>query len=123
MVPWTQCSRRDDWRLAEAGCKVNPTSSGTKHGDVSQYWWLRFRIQFREPVSQSCPILVQEHCGQDEEFVDEEFQHEEDVEDHSQCFVDWNFPPTYDIYIYINDKYLIEVKFFVIRSRGWTKGG
>jgi len=50
------------------------------------------------------PVLVWEQCGQDEEF-----QHEEDVEDHSQCFVDWNSPPTY--YTYINDEDLIEVSF------------
>jgi hypothetical protein len=44
-------------------------------------------------------VLVREQLGQDEEFVDEEFQHEEDVEDYSQCFVDWNSPQTYDTYI------------------------
>jgi hypothetical protein len=38
---------------------------------------------------------------------DEEFQHEEDVEDPFQCFVYWNSLPTYDTYI--NDEDLIEV--------------
>ena len=41
-------------------------------------------------------------------FVDEKFQHEEDIEDPSQCFVDWNFPPTYDTYV--DDEALIEVE-------------
>jgi hypothetical protein len=36
-------------------------------------------------------VLVREQLGRNEEF-----QHEEDVEDYSQCFVDWNSPPTYD---------------------------
>jgi hypothetical protein len=43
------------------------------------------------------PVLLREQCVRDEQhtyldfivkFVDEEFQHEEDVEDHSQCLVD-----------------------------------
>jgi hypothetical protein len=41
-------------------------------------------------------------------FVDEEFQHEEDVEDPSQCFMDWNSPPTYDTYV--DDEDLIKVE-------------
>ena len=32
---------------------------------------------------------------QESKFIDEEFRHE-DVEDPSQGFVDWDFPPTYD---------------------------
>jgi hypothetical protein len=64
------------------------------------------------------PILVREHHGQDEEFVDEEFQENkfideefkhrdvhEDVEDPSQGFVDWDSLPTYDIDI--NDEDLV----------------
>jgi hypothetical protein len=35
-------------------------------------------------------VLVREHHGRDEKF-----QLEEDVEDHSQCFIDYNSPPTY----------------------------
>jgi hypothetical protein len=42
-------------------------------------------------------VLVLEQCGQDEEFVDKEFQYE-DVEDLCQCLVNWNSPPIYDIY-------------------------
>jgi hypothetical protein len=38
--------------------------------------------------------MVREQRGRDKEF-----QHEEDVDDHPQCFIDWNSPPTYDIYI------------------------
>jgi len=34
------------------------------------------------------PVLIWEQRSGDEEFVDEEFQHEKDVENHSQCFVD-----------------------------------
>ena len=41
-------------------------------------------------------------------FVDEEFQHEEDVEDSSQCFVEWNSPSTYDTYV--DDEDLIKVE-------------
>jgi hypothetical protein len=51
--------------------------------------------------------LVREQHGHDEEVVGEEFLHEKDVEDPSQCFVDWNSPPTYDTYV--NDEDLIEV--------------
>jgi hypothetical protein len=50
------------------------------------------------------PVLVREQRD-----LDEVFQHEEGVEDHSQCFVDWNSPLTYDTYI--NDEELIEVRF------------
>jgi hypothetical protein len=50
-------------------------------------------------------VLVREQRGRDGEFIDEEFQHEEDVEDHSQCFVNWNSPQTYDTYI--NDENFI----------------
>jgi hypothetical protein len=59
------------------------------------------------------PVLFQEQRVRDErhedlnfrvKFVDEEFQHE----DSSQCFVDWNFPPTYDTYV--DDEDLIEVE-------------
>jgi len=50
------------------------------------------------------PVLVRKQRGRDEEF-----QHEKDVEDPSQCFVDWNSPLTYDTYI--NDEDLIEVGF------------
>jgi hypothetical protein len=49
-------------------------------------------------------VLVRVQCGRDEGF-----QHEEDIEDHSQCFVDWKSLPTYDTYI--NDEDLIEVIF------------
>jgi hypothetical protein len=48
--------------------------------------------------------MVREQRGRDKEF-----QHEEDVDDHPQCFIDWNSPPTYDIYI--NDEDLIKVSF------------
>jgi hypothetical protein len=51
------------------------------------------------------PILVQEERGRNAEF-----QHEEDVEDPSQCFVDWNSPLTYNTYF--NDEYPIKVSFF-----------
>jgi hypothetical protein len=62
-------------------------------------------------------VLFREKRVQDEQhgdlnfrikFVDEEFQDEEDVEDSSQCFVNWNSPPTYDTYV--DDKDLIEVE-------------
>jgi hypothetical protein len=34
------------------------------------------------------PVLIREHHGLDEQFVDKEFQYyEENDEDHSQCFV------------------------------------
>jgi hypothetical protein len=49
-------------------------------------------------------VLVREQRGWDEEF-----QHKENVEDPSQCFVDWNSPPTYDTDV--NDEGLIEVSF------------
>ncbi len=39
------------------------------------------------------PVMVQEQRGRDKEF-----QHEEDVDDHPQCFIDWNSQPIYDIY-------------------------
>jgi hypothetical protein len=58
------------------------------------------------------PVLVREQRGQDEEFVDEEFQHEEYFEDPCQCFVDWNSPPIYDIYL-DEDDLLKEVSFVV----------
>jgi hypothetical protein len=63
------------------------------------------------------PVLFLEQRVRDErhedlnfrvKFVDEEFQHEEEAEDSSQCFVDWNSPPTYDIYV--DDEDLIEVE-------------
>ena len=44
-------------------------------------------------------------------FVDEEVQHEEDVENSSQCFVDWNSPPTYDTYIDDEDLIMVEENF------------
>jgi hypothetical protein len=99
VLPWTQYIRHDDWRLAEADWGVNLASNIVKHEDVSQYWRSRFRIQFQESV-----FLVQAKRGRDEEF-----QYEEDVEDPSQCFVDWNSPLTYDTYI--NDEDLIKVSF------------
>jgi hypothetical protein len=43
----------------------------------------------------------------DEDSVDEEFQHEEEFEDHFQCSVDWNYPPIYEIDV--NDEDLVEV--------------
>jgi hypothetical protein len=36
-------------------------------------------------------------------------QHKEDNEDSSQCFVDWNSPPTYNTYV-IDEDDLIEVE-------------
>jgi hypothetical protein len=56
------------------------------------------------------PILVREQRGWDEEFVNEEFQPEEEVQNPFQCFVDWNSLPTYDIYV--NDEDLIEISFW-----------
>jgi hypothetical protein len=58
------------------------------------------------------PILVREQRGQDEKFVDEEFQYEEDVEDPCQYFVDWNSPPIYDIYH--DEKDLLKEVSFVV---------
>jgi hypothetical protein len=39
------------------------------------------------------------HVEEENEFVDDEFQHGKDIEDASQCFKDWNSPPTYDSYV------------------------
>lgn len=58
------------------------------------------------------PVLVREQRGQVEEFVDEEFQYEEDIEDPCQYFVDRNSPPIYDIYPNEEDL-LKEVSFLV----------
>jgi len=58
------------------------------------------------------PVLVREQHCRDGEFVDEEFQYEEDIEDPCQCFVDSNSPPIYDIY-HDEDDLLKEVSFVV----------
>jgi hypothetical protein len=65
------------------------------------------KSNFKNPYHN--PVLVREQRGWDEAFIDEEFQLEEFVKDHFQCFVDWNSLPTYDTYI--NDENLIEVSF------------
>jgi hypothetical protein len=41
-------------------------------------------------------LPIPSHVEEENEFVDEEFQHEVEVEDPFQCFVDWNFSPVYD---------------------------
>jgi len=54
------------------------------------------------------------HEEEEDEFVAEDFQHKEDVEDPSQCFMDWNSLPTYDTYVDDED-------FIVVSSLSYDK--
>jgi len=44
------------------------------------------KSNFKNPYHN--PVLIREHRGRDEQFVDKDFHHEEDVEDPSQFLVD-----------------------------------
>jgi len=44
------------------------------------------KSNFKNPYHN--PVLIREHHGRDEQFVDKDFHHEEDVEDPSQFLVD-----------------------------------
>ena len=70
------------------------------------------KSNFKNPYHK--PILFWDERHRDLDlrvkFVDEEFQYEE-VEDSSQCFMDWNSPPTYDTYVDVEDLIKVEEKF------------